>query len=129
MKKIWLPAMALTVALVGTAMADDDMDGEKRGFRGEHKKERHLPMDTNKDGFVSKAEMKAAHEKRMNEHFNAADANNDGKLSPEELREGRKKARAKMKARYKEHKEKMGERKQKREEWKAKRAEREAGGE
>ncbi len=61
-------------------------DGQRRMMRG----------DANQDGFLSKDEMAAEHQKRFDEMFSKADADKDGKLSPEEMREGRKAMRAKM---------------------------------
>ena len=50
-------------------------------------------MDTNRDGKVTREEMRAFHEKRKLEHqrkfdarFDAADTNRDGALSPDEAR-------------------------------------------
>lgn len=51
---------------------------------------RHL--DTDGDGQISKAELQAAHERRL-AAFDRADANKDGKLSPEEMRSFRREHR------------------------------------
>lgn len=69
---------------------------EKRG------KEMFDKTDTDKDGFISKAEMAASQKERMEEMFNKTDTNKDGKLSPDELKKGREAMREKFKARFKD---------------------------
>lgn len=69
---------------------------ERRG------KEMFDKTDTDKDGFISKAEMAASQKERMEEMFNKTDNNKDGKLSPEELKKGREAMREKFKARFKD---------------------------
>lgn len=68
---------------------DEKGDGPQRAMRG----------DANQDGFLSKDEMAAEHQKRFDDMFSKADADKDGKLSPAEMREGRKAMRAKIQER------------------------------
>ncbi len=60
--------------------------------------------DANKDGFLTKEEMKAAQDKKLDEMFANVDKDKDGKLSKEELEQGRKEMFNKMRERMKEHK-------------------------
>ncbi len=61
------------------------------------------PMaDANQDGFITKEEMMDMHKKRVDRLFEKADKNNDGKLSKEEWKEGKKAMRAEMKDRKEE---------------------------
>lgn len=48
--------------------------------------ERFKKADTNGDGALSKSEAQAAGNTRLLDHFDAIDANKDGKVTPEELR-------------------------------------------
>lgn len=56
--------------------------------------------DVNKDGFLTKDEMLAGQQARLDELFAIADTNHDGKLSKDEMEKGRDLMRAKMHARY-----------------------------
>lgn len=60
--------------------------------------------DTNKDGFLTKEEMREAQEKRLNEMFEKLDTDKDGKLSKEELQKGHAEMRKKMRQHFKEMK-------------------------
>jgi EF-hand domain pair len=60
--------------------------------------------DANKDGFLTKDEMKAAQDKKLDQMFTNVDKNKDGKLSKEELEQGRKEMFNKMRERMKERK-------------------------
>lgn len=56
--------------------------------------------DTNKDGFLTKDEMLAAHTRRVEQMFADLDTNHDGKLDADELAKGRELMRAKMMQRW-----------------------------
>ena len=82
--------------------------------KGPHRgAERFKRADTNNDGFLTKEEMTAEHQKRLDKMFIEADTNKDSKLSPEEMKKSRDAMRAKWKA--------------KREEWKAQKGEKGSG--
>jgi hypothetical protein len=55
--------------------------------------------DTNHDGFLTKDEMRAAQDKKLDEMFARLDTNKDGKLSKEELQKGHEEMRNKMRER------------------------------
>ena len=78
---------ALTDPAANTSAATHPRDGVHRHGGGHHqhggRMMRH--MDTDGDGQISRAEMTAAHERRM-AAFDRADSNRDGKLSREEMR-------------------------------------------
>jgi hypothetical protein len=78
--------------------------GHERHF-GDHDKRGPRPdffakADTNADGFVTREEMAARQEAKLDEMFETVDTNKDGQLSREEMEKGRDLMRAKMKARY-----------------------------
>jgi Skp family chaperone for outer membrane proteins len=60
--------------------------------------------DANKDGFLTKEEMRNAQDKKLDEMFARLDTNKDGKLSKDELKKGHEEMRAKMRAHFQEHK-------------------------
>lgn len=72
------------------------------------KKEDHTPRherfyketDKNNDGFITKDEMRAAQETRMNKMFEKMDKDKDGKLSKDELKQGREQMHKKMRKRF-----------------------------
>jgi hypothetical protein len=64
--------------------------------------------DTNKDGFLTKEEMRAAQDKKLDEMFAHLDTNHDGKLSKEELRQGHEEMRNKMRAKLQDKKAQSG---------------------
>lgn len=66
--------------------------------------DRFKEADANNDGFLTKEEMRAGQEKRLDEMFAKADLDKDGKLSPEEIA----KSREEMKKRWKERKDAKG---------------------
>jgi Ca2+-binding EF-hand superfamily protein len=106
-------AAAIATLLAGNAIAGDDphgdsprgdimradKDGDGKVSRAEaaaaatsKSDEWFDKLDLNKDGFITPDEIKQAHEARreqmhemFEEHFKAADTNNDGKLSLEEV--------------------------------------------
>lgn len=84
-------------------------EGAKGGPRAEEMenrgKERFDKTDTNRDGFLSKEEMEAEHQARLDEMFTKTDADHDGKLSPEELKKGREVMREKFREKFKERRE------------------------
>lgn len=82
MNKKLLLAASLVTALVGTAALAQGADG-KRGDRAENMFSR---MDTNKDGSITVAEMRAA----RGEMFTRIDSNKDGKVTKAEAEAGRK---------------------------------------
>jgi hypothetical protein len=77
---------------------------------GDGKMMRPMKADTNGDGFLTKDEMIAAHRKRLDEMFAKTDANKDGKLSREEMKAGRERMKAERKAKREEWKAKREER-------------------
>lgn len=52
-------------------------------------------IDANKDGFISKEEMQAHQQKRLDEMFAATDTDKDGKLSRDEMKAFHEKMKAK----------------------------------
>ncbi|RYG61300.1 MAG: hypothetical protein EON60_04045 [Alphaproteobacteria bacterium] len=62
-------------------------------------------IDADKDGFITKPEMTAHHQARLDEMFATADTDGDGKLTKEEMAKGRELMRAKMKERFKAERE------------------------
>lgn len=106
--KISLTTCALTLSalLAGHAMAGDptSADGAARGPHG------MMRADTNGDGKVSKEEAAAMHDKMQGEWFDKADANKDGFLTEDEMRQARDSRRehmrgdmkARMEERFKE---------------------------
>lgn len=104
MKKAILTATALTLACFTPALANsskamsgsaknnaqnadmnDNLDGQGPG----HGKYFFNKMDTNGDGYISKAESEAFGEKM----FSNADANNDGRISMQEMADAKKRER------------------------------------
>lgn len=69
-----------TFALSAWACPDEEHEGKscKRHGPAQHLKE----ADSNKDGFVDKAEFQAMHDK----HFSEMDTNKDGKLGKDEIK-------------------------------------------
>ena len=88
----------LAAALVLSAGAAHAEGPGKKHF------DRFKEADANNDGFLTKEEMKAGQEKRLDEMFAKTDLDKDGKLSPEEMAKGREE----MKKRWKERKEAKG---------------------
>lgn len=94
-KYVLTAAMALALGMTsGVAMAEHHEGGDHKGKMMER-------VDTDGDGMISKAEFMAKHE----EKFAKMDANNDGQLSKEEMKE----AREHMKEKWKEMKDKREE--------------------
>lgn len=91
---------ALLLALQGAAWA---MEGGPGGGR-EHDRMME-EADANHDGKVSYDELKAAHEKRMQEHFKKMDANGDGFVDKAEAQKAREMMREKMKERMEKRQE------------------------
>ena len=95
MKKTLIALSLLAVcsapAIAHDMRSDDDMDGkDKMGMMMQMKTDYYLnKMDSNKDGYVSRAE----HKTFADNMFKDADTNNDGKISGQEL----------MDAKWKEH--------------------------
>lgn len=56
--------------------------------------------DTNTDGFITRDEMLAKQQARVDEMFTTIDADKDGKLSKDEMAKGRELMRAKWKAKF-----------------------------
>lgn len=88
-------AIATGVLLVGLCGAAWAMEGGPGGGR-EHDRMME-EADANHDGKVSYDEFKAAHEKRMQEHFKKMDANGDGFVDKAEAQKAREMMREKMK--------------------------------
>ena len=91
MNKLLLSAIAISALSIGTtaAIAGHHEDGD-------HKNKMMERIDTDGDGFISKAEFMAKHE----EKFAKMDLNNDGKLAKDELEA----AKAKMKEKWQDMK-------------------------
>ncbi len=98
---------AATAALLATsfaAMASDHGDSDTEYKKGamckmckKHGKMMFKKMDTDGDGYITKAE----HEAFTAEKFTKMDANGDGKLTKEEIKAHYKEMRSKMKERKK----------------------------
>lgn len=101
-------ALALTAALMMSAAPAFAEDGppphDGPGGPGGRGAKMFQDADANKDGFLTKEEMTAAHEKRMDRMFTDLDTDKDAKLSKPELEAGRAKMKEKMKDRWKDHK-------------------------
>lgn len=70
-----------------------------KGPRGQHRGERLKAADKDGDGAISKAEADAAGLKGLSAHFDKLDANKDGKVTREELRAARMAHRGEHKGR------------------------------
>lgn len=77
-------------------------DGPKDGRFEKRGKEMFEKTDSDKDGFLSKAEMEASQRERLDAMFNKSDLDQDGKLSPDELKKGREAMREKFRAKDKD---------------------------
>ncbi len=96
MNKVFLMAALMGgVAMSSTAVMADN--------HGEHKHQGSAmqKVDTNGDGMISKDEFLSRHE----EMFDNMDADGNGSLTPEEMREARGEMREKMKERMEKRKE------------------------
>lgn len=95
MKHLTLLAASLGLVLAGSQAYADDHAGDhgKPPMEGEHKN----PFDKDGDGALSKSEFLAM----QTAHFEKADANNDGKVTREEMKNSRKEMYGKMKDKYK----------------------------
>lgn len=107
---ILFAATTAGLALQGTLAPHHGRPGFEHGFKGPHDKRGPKPdffamIDANKDGFVTKEEMTAHHQARLDDMFATADTDGDGKLSKEEMEKGRELMRAKMKERFKAERE------------------------
>jgi len=69
---------AILFSLSGSALAE--------GSKGKKFKQ----TDTNGDGLLSRSELQAKQDKRLDDLFSNADSNNDGFISKEEMRSHRK---------------------------------------
>lgn len=98
MKKYVLTAlMAASLGLTATAA----FAGHHEGGDGHHKGQKMMErVDTNGDGVISKAEFMAKHE----EMFVKMDADKDGELTKEEMKNAREAMKEKMKERMENHK-------------------------
>ncbi len=79
------PATAPATGATGTTKGEMHK-GEHRGHRGDRMK----AADKNGDGAISKAEADAAGMKRLSANFDKLDTNKDGKLTRDEMKAGRK---------------------------------------
>lgn len=86
--KISLSTCALAVAalLAGNAMAGNGSDGARPSKDGPHG---IMRADTNGDGKVSKEEAAALQDKKQGDWFDKVDANKDGFLTDDEVRQAR----------------------------------------
>lgn len=71
-----------------------DRHDDKRGSRPDF----FAKADADKDGFITKEEMTARQQARLDEMFATVDTDKDGKLSKDEMEKGRELMRAKWKA-------------------------------
>ncbi|MBU6234821.1 MAG: hypothetical protein KGQ41_03165 [Alphaproteobacteria bacterium] len=107
MRKLFLAAVAV-LALSVPAMAEDAPKAAE-GHEGHGKMmQMKNDADTDGDGFLSKAEFMAMHEKR----FAEMDGDSDGKISKDEMKAFFGKMKEKMQAARKEMGEKMKEMKE-----------------
>ncbi len=105
MKKLTALALAAAFSLTSAA-ALADHHGDKMGKKGEgHHGQKFEKIDTDGDGFLTRAEMEAYHKQKLDKMFEKADANKDGKLSREELQKGREEWREKMHKHFEKMKE------------------------
>lgn len=95
MKKLMMLSAAILAMQAIPALAADGAPKEHRGAKMFEK------QDTNGDGIVTEEEFLA----RAKEHFTLMDGNKDGKITKEEAEA----AHAKMREKFKEHREKMKE--------------------
>ena len=85
-----VPAWALAQTTAPAAGAPPAAKGEGgKGERG-HRGERMKAADKNGDGAISKAEADAAGMTRLSKNFDKLDANKDGKVTREEMKMARK---------------------------------------
>ena len=98
--KISLSTCALAVAalLAGNAMAGDGPHGAGTSKDGPHG---IMRADTNGDGKVSKDEAAALQDQMQGDWFDKTDANKDGFLTPDEIRQGREARREHMRSEMK----------------------------
>ena len=90
LRKVLLSALTLGVMAAAPAFAADTTPAAPAG---DHAKMEHKnPADTDGDGFISKAEFDAM----QNARFTKLDTNKDGKLSKEEMKTGRESMRERM---------------------------------
>lgn len=102
MKKLLAPMMATALIFAGgAAFAADTSAPPAPDGKHPPKHDRFKAADKNEDGFLTKDEMKAQQEKRLDDMFERTDTNKDGKLSQDEMKAGREA----MKQRWKERKE------------------------
>ena len=78
MKRVILLMLVLSLALCGTALAQDD-PAAPHGGKG------LKAMDTNGDGKISKEEFMEAARKRAEARFQKLDANGDGYITQDEM--------------------------------------------
>ncbi len=104
-------SIAIATLLAGSALTAHAEDHEKGkdGWKRLSPAERFQKNDTNKDGFLTPAEMLAEHEARIKEIFTRLDTDKDGKLSQDEMKKGREDRREKREDRRDERREKMKE--------------------
>lgn len=98
--------MALAaLILMGTALPAFAEEGPKGdGPRKDRGAKMFEEADTNKDGKLTKDEMRASHDKRIDKMFSELDTDKSGDLTKAELDAGRDKMREKMKERWKDKK-------------------------
>jgi hypothetical protein len=89
-------SLAMSPMLAGNAMAGDAAASPKDGPHG------ILRADTNGDGKVSKEEAAALHDQHQGDWFDKIDANKDGFLTEDEVRQARDARRDHMRARGEE---------------------------
>lgn len=111
MRKMTVLMLAAFLASTPAMAEESGKDGAKgaKDDTQQQMEERFMKGDKNQDGYLSKEEMWAEHEKRFNEMFEKGDKDNDGRLSREEMRDSHKAMREKFKKRMEERREKMGE--------------------
>ncbi len=97
---MWMVAACLFMAT--PAMAERH-EGARAGKHAGHHAKKFEQADANKDGFLTREEMEAAHKARLDKMFARMDENKDGKLSREEMKKGHEAMRAKWQARMQEH--------------------------
>jgi len=87
----WTVAIATGVAALGLSMQAsahdpkqlDQMDAPKAAASADHKMEKFSDLDKNGDGYLTAAELPAAH--MLHKHFPVADSNGDKQLSKAEV--------------------------------------------
>jgi hypothetical protein len=89
--------LALATLMMGALGTTAALAEEGTGPGGHKGPGMFKEADTDGDGFLTRMEMDAVHQKRLDKMFAETDTNKDSKLSEEEMKAGREKMREKFK--------------------------------